>query len=65
MDLKFIAQQLRKPAGDFASTIGEKMNEGNQPLYSLTFSAMDISDGNTILEIGLYCCGKSFLTRQM
>jgi len=30
-DLKFIAQQLKKPSGDFAGTIAEKMGEGNQP----------------------------------
>lgn len=51
-DLKFIAQQLRKPAGDFAATIADKMNEGNKPLYDLTFSSMNLHDGDTVLEIG-------------
>jgi ubiquinone/menaquinone biosynthesis C-methylase UbiE len=51
-DLKFIAQQLRKPAGDFASTIGEKMNEVNRHLYDLTFSFMDLRENNKVLEIG-------------
>jgi ubiquinone/menaquinone biosynthesis C-methylase UbiE len=51
-DLKFIAQQLRKPSGDFAPTIGEKMNEVNRHLYDLTFSFMDLSDNDKILEIG-------------
>jgi len=51
-DLKFIAQQLRKPAGDFSATIAGKMNEGNKPLYDLTFSSMNLSDGDTVLEIG-------------
>jgi len=51
-DLKFIAKQLRKPAGDFAATIAGKMNEGNKPLYDLTFSSMNLSDGDTVLEIG-------------
>ncbi len=51
-DLKFIAQQLRKPAGDFAATIAGKMNEGNKPLYDLTLSSMNLNDGDTILEIG-------------
>lgn len=51
-DLEFIARQLRKPSGDFASTIAEKMNEGNQPLYGLTFSSFDLKNGDTILEIG-------------
>ena len=51
-NLKFIAQQLRKPSGDFATTIAEKMNVGNNPLYDLTFSTINLSDGDTILEIG-------------
>ena len=52
-DLKFIAQQLRKPSGDFASTIAEKMNGGNRPLYDLTFNFLELSDGDTVLEIGI------------
>lgn len=51
-DLKFIASQLRKPSGDFASQIAGKMNEGNSPLYELTLSTMEIADNDTILEIG-------------
>ena len=51
-DLKFIAQQLRKPAGDFAATIAGKMNVGNKPLYDLTFRSMNLHDGDTVLEIG-------------
>ncbi|REL39197.1 class I SAM-dependent methyltransferase [Rhodohalobacter sp. SW132] len=51
-DLEFIASQLRKPSGDFAATIAEKMNEGNQPLYDLTFNRLDLNKGDTILEIG-------------
>jgi ubiquinone/menaquinone biosynthesis C-methylase UbiE len=51
-DLEFIAQQLRKPSGDFALTIAGKMNEGNRPLYDLTINTMEINDNDTILEIG-------------
>ena len=51
-ELKFIAQQLRKPAGDFAAAIADKMNEGNKSLYNLTFSSMNLSDGDRVLEIG-------------
>lgn len=51
-DLKFIAGQLRKPSGDFASTIAAKMNDGNKPLYDLMLSSMDLRDDDSILEIG-------------
>jgi len=51
-DLKFIAQQLRKPSGDFAPAIAEKMNGANQPLYDLMLSKIDIKENDTILEIG-------------
>lgn len=51
-DLKFIAQQLRKPSGDFANKIAAKMQEGNQPLYNLTRNTMEIFENDTILEIG-------------
>ena len=49
---KFIAQQLRKPSGDFARTIAEKMGTGNRPLYDLTLDFMEIVSHDTILEIG-------------
>lgn len=52
MDHQFIAQQLRKPSGDFASKIAEKMNTGNKPLYDLTFRTLRLNDGDKLLEIG-------------
>lgn len=51
-DLKFIAQQLRKPSGDFAPKIAAKMGEGNRPLYDLVLDFMDVQDYDSILEIG-------------
>jgi len=51
-DLKFIAQQLRKPSGDFAGTIADKMGEANRPLYDLMMKSMQIKDHDSILEIG-------------
>ncbi|MCC5940026.1 MAG: class I SAM-dependent methyltransferase [Balneolaceae bacterium] len=51
-DLKFIAQQLRKPSGEFASTIAEKMAEANHPLYDLVNHSMTFRDHDSILEIG-------------
>lgn len=51
-DVKLIAQQLRKPSGDFANTIAEKMGKGNRPLYDLALNSMEIKDNDSILEIG-------------
>lgn len=51
-DPKFIAQQLRRPEGEFASYLAEKMDEGNKPLFDLTLTTMDLEDGEDILEIG-------------
>lgn len=58
-DMEFIARQLRKPSGDFAETIAEKMNQGNKPLFDLTLETMIPSDGERILEIG-FANGKFF-----
>lgn len=51
-DLKFIANQLRKPSGEFAHKVAEKMNEGNRPLYGLVMDSMEINSRDNILEIG-------------
>ena len=51
-DLKFIAEQLRKPSGDFAGDIGSKMNIVNEPLFDLTLDTMQPGPGENILEIG-------------
>lgn len=51
-DPKFIAEQLRKPSGAFASKIGKKMNTVNKPLYDLAFDVMQLKDHDQILEIG-------------
>ncbi len=51
-DLKFIARQLRKPSGDFAGTIAEKMVAANLPLYELMFHNITFRDYDSILEIG-------------
>ncbi len=51
-DPEFIAQQLRKPSGDFARTIAEKMGTGNRPLYDLTLDFMEIVNYDSILEVG-------------
>lgn len=58
-DPEFIAQQLRKPSGDFAQKIGQKMNQVNKPLYDLTFDLMKTENACSILEIG-FGTGKFF-----
>lgn len=51
-DLEFVAQQLRKPSGDFAETIGQKMDKVNEPLFDLMLAAVEPEPGDRILEIG-------------
>lgn len=51
-DPEFIAQQLRRPSGSFASEVGQKMNQVNKPLYDLTFDVMKLQENDRILEIG-------------
>lgn len=64
-ELKLIAEQLRKPAGEFAGKVADKMSVGNRPLYDLALQAMEIKENDMILEIG-FGGGehfKDFLTR--
>lgn len=49
---EFIAQQLRKPHGAFAKTIGERMNESNRSLYKLVLQHLELQSGDQVLEIG-------------
>lgn len=58
-DPAFIAQQLRRPSGDFAPKIAHKMNEVNMPLYQLVFDAMPLQKNDRILEVG-FGNGKHF-----
>lgn len=51
-DPRFIAQQLRKPAGDFAEVIGKKMNQINSFQYDFVLDSMQLKDHEKILEIG-------------
>ncbi|MDX1641826.1 MAG: methyltransferase domain-containing protein [Balneolaceae bacterium] len=56
---EFVAQQLRKPSGDFAAEIGKKMDMVNKPLYDLTFEVMEFKKNDSVLEIG-FGTGKFF-----
>lgn len=58
-DPELIAQQLRRPSGDFAPEVGQKMNTVNEPLYDLTLDIMQPEDNDLILEIG-FGTGKFF-----
>ncbi len=51
-DPEFIAQQLRKPTGDHAQEIGDKMDQVNEALFDLTLDVMRPQDNEAILEIG-------------
>lgn len=52
-DWKFLAEQLRKPSGDFANEIGNRMNESNAELHQLTFDNLNLKPNDEVLEIGM------------
>ena len=49
---KAIAKQLRRPSGILANKVGNKMNKTNGFLYDFTIEAMQLTDNESILEIG-------------
>jgi len=51
--LKSIAEQLRKPQGEYAIQAGEKMNEGNLHINLNTIDALNLKTASNILEIGM------------
>jgi ubiquinone/menaquinone biosynthesis C-methylase UbiE len=57
-----VAAQLRKPEGEYALTIAEKMNESNLLLNTYTIEALDITEGDSILEIGM---GNGYFVKQI
>lgn len=56
-----MASQLSHPSGILANLTGNKMNKANEQLYQLTLDNLNITDGNSILEIG-FGNGKFFPT---
>lgn len=58
-DPQAIAQQLRRPAGEAAVEVGQKMDLVNEAQYDLTLEAMPLQAGDRILEIG-FGTGKYF-----
>ena len=51
--LKAVAAQLRKPTGERAVGVGEKMNEGNLLINLTTIEALHVMPNDNILEIGM------------
>jgi ubiquinone/menaquinone biosynthesis C-methylase UbiE len=51
-DPRIIARQLRKPAGEAAKSIAEKMDWVNEPLFDLTLDSMELGKGDSVLGIG-------------
>lgn len=50
---KEMAAQLRKPIGEYALMVGEKMNEGNLLINQYTIELLRPTKGDSILEIGM------------
>lgn len=60
--LKRIAGQLRKPHGEYAIQVAERMNEGNFHINLNTIEALKPEKGNNILEIGM---GNGFFVKDI
>ncbi|WP_074239283.1 class I SAM-dependent methyltransferase [Chitinophaga niabensis] len=62
MDVKAIAEQLRKPVGDLGKEVGVKMNEGNLYINQYTIAALEIKSHQQVLEIGM---GNGFFVKDI
>ncbi len=60
--LQNIAQQLRKPHGEFARRVGEIMNAGNGYINRYAIEALQALPGDQVLEIGM---GNGFFVREL
>jgi ubiquinone/menaquinone biosynthesis C-methylase UbiE len=49
---RFLAQQFRRPSGFFGTIAGRLMAKGNLPAINETIQRLQITDHDTILEIG-------------
>lgn len=49
---QMMAAQLRQPHGMMARKVGERMNAANRSLYEGAWTALDLRDGLSVLEIG-------------
>jgi len=62
IDNKTIAEQLRRPNGEFATKVGEIMNEGNRQINLDVIDALNLSVGDEVLEIGM---GNGFFVKEI
>lgn len=60
--LKNVAQQLRKPEGEWGIEIGKKMNIGNKIINIHTIEALDLKIKDSLLEIGM---GNGFFVKDI
>lgn len=51
--LREVADQLRKPKGEFGKEVADKMNVSNYAMNLVTINSLEISDNDTVLEIGM------------
>ncbi len=59
---KGIAKLLRKPEGEYAIEVGEKMNEGNRYINHRTIGLIPIKTKDRLLEIGM---GNGFFVKDI
>ncbi|HNR18668.1 MAG TPA: class I SAM-dependent methyltransferase [Bacteroidia bacterium] len=52
-DFKIVAEQLRKPSGEFGLVIGENMNVSNAYMNKLAIDSLSISENDCVLELGM------------
>jgi ubiquinone/menaquinone biosynthesis C-methylase UbiE len=52
-ELKGVAAQLRKPEGEYALQIAERMNIGNALMNLSTIKSVPIKENQTVVEIGM------------
>lgn len=52
-DFKIVAEQLRKPHGEFGLAIGENMNVSNTYMNKLAIDCLNISENDFVLELGM------------
>jgi ubiquinone/menaquinone biosynthesis C-methylase UbiE len=62
LDFKDLAQALRHPSGPLGVQVAEKMNKDNFLINRLTIEHLDLSDNESILEIGM---GNGFFVKHL
>ena len=62
MDFKAVAEQLRKPDGEFGKQVGAKMNEGNGHINRYALDALNPKSNDKLLELGM---GNGFFVKEI